>query len=179
MSQWPTATVRYVLIGYVLIPLAINVAINVFLGWLLFLDQESVPVWEFPQSVAMEVVGTGCLLPLITAMISSRVLLRHLRSGIVQPVPKTEVGSGVVSRSLSWVGRVLQGASFGGCLLFSVVAFPFLTIPAFLALLGFPDDSVGLFTLIAMKAVYAGLCGLVVTPVIAVGLLRDGNHSLE
>ncbi|ELP33862.1 hypothetical protein [Rhodopirellula baltica] len=179
MSQSPAATVRYVLIGYVLIPLAINIAINVLLGWLLFLDQESIPVWGFPQSVAMEVVGTGFLLPLITAMISSRILIRHLHSGMVQPILEVESNSGIVSRLVSWVGRILRDASFGGCLSFSVVVFPFLTIPVFLGLLGFHDDSVSPFTLIAVKAVYAGLCGLVVTPLIAVGLLREANHSPE
>ncbi|EKJ99030.1 hypothetical protein RBSH_05617 [Rhodopirellula baltica SH28] len=179
MSQWPAATVRYVLIGYVLIPLAINVVINVLLGWLLFLDQESIPVWGSPQSVAMEVVGTGFLLPLITAMISSRILIRHLHSGMVQPIHEVESNSGIVSRLVSWVGRILRDASIGGCLSFSVVVFPFLTIPAFLGLLDFHDDSVGPFTLIAVKAVYAGLCGLVVTPLIAVGLLREANHSPE
>lgn len=160
MSQWPAATVRYVFVGYVLIPLVINVAINVLLGGLLFLGQESIPVWSFPQSVAMEIVGTGFLLPLITAMISSRVLIRHLRSGMVQPILKTEASSGIISRLLV----VLRGG-------LSVFDDP--SIPRS------PRRFSGPFRLIAIKAVYAGLCGVVVTPLIASGLLHQSGQSLE
>ncbi|MCC9654258.1 hypothetical protein [Rhodopirellula halodulae] len=182
MSNWSAATFRYVLVGYVSIPLGINVAINALIGWLLFLDRDSLPVWGLPQSVAMEIAGTGFLLPLITAMISSRVLLGHLRSGIVQPIHQTAASSRIASRLVDWVGRVLvgqllQNASFAGCVLFALTMFPLLTIPAFLALPTLGVDSVDQLTLIAIKCVYAGLCGFVTTPLIAVGLLCHAGQA--
>lgn len=178
MRHWPAATLRYVLVGYVLIPLVINVGINAFLGWLLFLDRDSIPVWGIPSSVCMEIIGTGFLLPLITAAISSRVLMRHLRFGMVEPLPAKEAGSGVASRITVWVGRVLQGESFGGCLQFSFVVLPFLAGPALLVLFVFAGDSMDRVALIGVKLVYAGLCGLVVTPLIAISLL-DHRRQLS
>ncbi|WDQ17394.1 hypothetical protein [Rhodopirellula sp. P2] len=171
MSSWPAATVRYVLVGYALIPLVINVGVNALLGWLLFSGQTSIPVWGASQSVLMEIIGTGFLLPLITAMISSRVLLRHLHSGMVKPLPALAVATGAFSRLVRWVGRTLRAGSLNGCLLFSLAVFPLLTIPAVLALFALDGDSMALPTLVAMKSIYAGLCGLVVTPLIAISLL--------
>jgi hypothetical protein len=139
-----------------------NVALNAAIAWALFRSMETVPLWG-QQSIAGDTIGTSFMLPLLTTVIASRVVRRHVRAGRVDALAWPEASYGRrLPRVLS-----LRGALLG------VACVVLAGIPATraLAAAGIGEMSLGGF--VVFKAIFAGALAAVVTPIIARLALGD------
>jgi hypothetical protein len=143
-----------------------NVGLNAAIAWLLFRGMDAVPLWG-QQSIAGDTIGTAFMLPLLTTLIASRVVYRHVRRG---RVPAWAVSDGSVLRrlpdGLGWRGTVLGIA----CL-----ALAGLPATGVLGAAGVAEMSFGGF--ICFKALFAGVLAMMVTPIIARLALADASGS--
>ncbi|MEM9825665.1 MAG: hypothetical protein AAF958_03710 [Planctomycetota bacterium] len=85
--HWDAATQNELRIGFIVIPLWVNVVLNAALPWLLFETSKDLPKWGGPASLHREMIGTAVLLPLLTAWICGRILSRRSRETSGGPLP--------------------------------------------------------------------------------------------
>jgi hypothetical protein len=154
---------RYLLLDQGIGAGVFNVVLNAAIAWVLFRRMDAVPLWG-QQSIVGDTLGTSFMLPLMTTLIASRIVYRHVRLGRVPALAWPEASFGRrLPRRLS-----LRGALLGAVCL--VVA----GAPAIraLAVVGVDEMSLGRF--IVFKAIFAGALATVVTPLIARLALADG-----
>ena len=141
------------------IPGILNFIINSIIGWLLFHRMVAVPVWEMTSSAGPDTLGTCFFLPAVTCLIVTPIVRQHVRRGTVEPVTAALPGwLRQFHRPLA-VRAVLLGLS---CLL--IVGGP---VAAILLVVGLTEIAFAPF--LWFKSIFAGVLGLIVTPLI--GLL--------
>jgi hypothetical protein len=136
-----------------------NLLFNAFIAWALFRRLDVVPLWG-DRSVAGDTIATGVLLPLLTCLIVTRLVRRHVAAGGVPPLADRPP-------AVAWMphSSFLRGVTLA--VLTSVTLVP-VTI-ATLSALGVA--AMGFWTFVAFKGAWAALAALVVTPVVALWAL--------
>lgn len=162
---------RYLCVGYGLIPIPMNFGITYVISWVLLGRLDSIPVWGFPASAHMELLGVNLFLPLITAAICIRQVDSHLNAGVID--------AHLVPKSGWW--RMWAPRSLRGYLVFvlasgSVLAAPTYVIVQLVA--GNGDSEITIARLILWKSIYAGVLGLIVTPLIVVAAVGSSKPLL-
>ena len=156
-AQW-----LYLAIGQLAVPVLINVVLNGAIGFAIFRGASEVP-WLGTQSIVGDTLGTGFFLPAITCLIVTPLVRGHVRKGAAEPMRGTlprwlaAFPRALVPRALA-LG--LAGVAVAGGLLLALSALLGVETLAFVPFLGF-------------KAVFAGLLGGLVTPLIALLALAD------
>jgi hypothetical protein len=91
-SLWrelPAANRRWLITRALIATAAINVVVNAAIAWLSVAGQGSVSMWGAPlveTNIFWNVVGTLCLLPLITCMLTTTAIRADIRSGSLPPL---------------------------------------------------------------------------------------------
>ncbi|TWT98996.1 hypothetical protein [Neorhodopirellula pilleata] len=164
------ATRRYLIIGYGVIPIAINLAITFVLGWLMLRDRSMLHLIGQTPCVLTELLGTNFFLPLITAWITTRVVSKHIDQGRVHRLIE-EKDEGWLDRLIGQTRRMIGYGSMTGCFRFSLVVFAMTLVPTFFAVAAWPAETVTLFPFLLAKSLYAALLGALVTPLVAIASL--------
>jgi len=163
-EHWPPGVFRYLFIGQAVIPFFINVVVNIALGVLAFRGQEFVSTWAMDKGAVADSIGTCFFLPFITCLIATPIVRRHVEKGVVNRVSP--------NAAPQWIRLInnrlaLRAAQFGfiGIVLF---AGPVCGLYALLA-----DDAIETVRFITIKAIFAGVFGFFVTPLIAFVALSE------
>jgi hypothetical protein len=140
----------------------VNLLLNAAVAWLTFRGSRTVPLWG-TQSIAGDTIGTAFLLPLITTLVTSRIVRGEMRKGRLAPLgwPAASFGRHM-PRGLGRRGTLLGVAC---------VAAAGIPVTAVLHASGVGDMTFGGF--VAFKAVFAAALAVVVTPFIARAALAD------
>lgn len=152
----------YLLVGQVIVPAVINLVLNFALGFATFRGTPEVPLLG-SQSIVGDTLGTCFFLPAITCLIVTPIVRGHVRKGTAEPLRGALPGwlgafrHALVPRALA-LG--LAGVALAGGLALVL-----------LAALGVESLAFGPF--LGFKAVFAGLLGALVTPLIALLALAD------
>ena len=141
----------------------INLVINAVIAFVLFRGASTVPLWG-QQSIAGDTIGTTFFLPLITCLIATPLVRRQVRAGRVAPLAGTPMGLQRMPGQTFWRGCVL------GVISTLLVAPPAIGV---LAALGVTEQVFWGF--VVFKAVFAAALGAVVTPLIALWAIADGE----
>ena len=165
LTPAPAALRRVLLVDQGLIPAVIDAAINGGIAWALV--RGPVPLWPpatgehaDDPAVGPDLLITAVLLPVLTAVITERVIRWQVRSGDLPPLGGglgRDRGAAAPARWPSFVRGLLVAAA-------SLVAAAGPTIAVFAAADSAPL-SPGMY--VAFKAVWAAALGFAVTPVIA------------
>jgi len=153
---------RFLLLEQGVGSVVVNFALNAVIAWLAFGGMERVPVWG-QQSAVGDTIGTSLILPFLTCLISTRLVVGSVRRGRIDALPWTRASH----PALRWLPagtlrRALVLALIGG------IVFAPITV---LALDRFVASDMGLGRFIAFKASFAAFEGLFVTPVVALWAL--------
>lgn len=155
---------RYLILEQVLMPFAVNLALNAGLAWYLFREHVPLPLWGDP-SIGADTLGTLFFLPFFTCMIGTPLIKRAARKGKLERL--------AIAPEQHWLLRHLPRATWKravGIGLACVVAFGPLSIGV-LALLGLFSWS--LPVAIQFKGIYAGVLAIIVSPPIALYALSQ------
>jgi hypothetical protein len=155
---------RYLIVEQGVGAFIVNLVLNGLIAYALVHHLSIVPLWGDP-SIARDTLATSFLLPFITALIVTGLARREVRRGRFPSLDWRGTAHPVLGRLPK--GRFLRGVLFGlACLA--------LCAPPTLALLGAVGlDGMRFWPFIAFKALYAGVLGALVTPLIALCALGD------
>jgi hypothetical protein len=152
----------YLLVGQVIVPAVINLVLNGAIGFATFRGTSQVPLLG-SQSIVGDTLGTCFFLPAITCLIVTPIVRGHVRKGTAEPLRGALPGwLGAFRRAL--VPRALALGLAGVGLAGSLAL-------ALFAVLGVESLAFGPF--LGFKAVFAGVLGALVTPLIALLALAD------
>jgi hypothetical protein len=159
---------RYLLIEHGLGSAVFNFVLNAAIAWLLFRGLTDVPLWG-QQSIAGDTIGTALILPLLTCLIVTPMVRRHMRARDVG-----EVGWSPTAQALQrWlpIGTFRRGLVLGGTCVVAVA-------PLALVLLGaIGITSLPLWHFVAFKAAFAAALALAVQPLIALWTVGSGKPA--
>lgn len=162
----PPGVVRYLVVGQAIIPFFINVAVNVVLGVLAFSGSETVPTWAIDKGAAADSVGTCFFLPFITCLIATPIVRRHVLRGTVSPVAKCDL-----PRWMLFFCR----PSFPRAIMFGIAGLMILAGPVFVVYRVLAGETIPTVSFLVIKAVFAGVFGVFVTPLIALVAMTDSE----
>ena len=160
--QLSAAQRGYLWVGQVMVPALINLVLNGLIGWAMFRGVSELPRLGNP-SIVGDTLGTCFFLPAITCLIVTPIVRAHVKKGTAQPLV------GALPGWLAWFQRrlVLRAIALG----LATVAVAGSVVAAALALLGI--EALAFTPFLIFKAVFAGLLGGLVTPLIALLALAD------
>jgi hypothetical protein len=141
-----------------------NFVLNGTLAWLLFRGVTEVPLWG-QQSIAGDTIGTTLFLPLLTCLIVTPMVRRHIRARDLG-----QLGWSPIAEALHrWlpVSSLRRGLCLGAT---CIVAVAPLTIGALGA---FGISGMPLWRFVAFKAAFAAALALAVQPLIALWVVRS------
>ena len=164
----PPGVFRYLLIGQAIIPFFINIAVSVVLGALAVRGLESVATWAMDKGAVADSMGTCFFLPFITCLIATPIVRFQVTQGAANRIPPTDVPR--------WV-RVMNGPIFLRAAKFGVAGILLLAGPVYAAYCLFASESIETIRFIAIKAIFAGVFGIFVTPMIAFAAMCDPSAA--
>ncbi len=162
---------RYLLVGQCIIPFAINFVLNGIIGFLMFRDVNPVPTWGIESSAGPDLIGTCFFLPAITCLIVTPLVRRHVRSGMVERASRPE-------DLPSWL-RPFRRPLATRCLLFGLIGLALVGGPVAGGLLSAAPAQFGLTFFLWSKASFSAVLGGVVTPIIGLVALAEGEHHAQ
>jgi len=149
--QW-----RYLLIAQSLLPLVINVLICGAIGAIDYRHLDILPVWGFPKSVALDLLGTSFLLPTITCWIATLLVRRDVRRGSIDALRKD-------SPLPAWL-QFFRRPLLWRAPLFGVLGLIVAGSAVLIVLRLLPVAGTNVSTFLAGKLAFAGIDGAIVTP---------------
>jgi hypothetical protein len=167
----PPGVFQDLLIGQALIPLVINVIVNVALGVFTFSSADSVQTWATDKGAVADSIGTCFFLPFITCLIATPIVRFDVARGRVERIPATEMPQ--------WL-PLLSGPVILRALKFGLAGLLLLAGPVFGLYAMLSGDSMETSRFIAIKASFAGVFGFLVTPLIAIVEMVDtADHAVN
>ena len=160
----PPGAFRYLVIGQAVIPFFINIVVNVVLGALTFWGHDSVSTWATDKGAAADSIGTCFCLPFITCLIATPIVRYQVAHGVACRIPPTDM-----PRWVRWMSGpvLLRATNFG------VAGILLLAGPVYAAYGVFAGESIETVRFIAIKAIFAGVLGIFVTPLVAFVAMCD------
>lgn len=155
---------RFLLVDQGVGPTVFNFLINGLIVWALFREAENVPLWG-EQSVGVDLLATGFILPFLTCVIVSALVSRQVKSGKVTPLPDGQFPhSRWFERSVSRRGLFLGalGVIFGA-------------VPVVWALTLGQAQPFSVSDFVLFKAVWAAMLAAVITPIIGWWALANAS----
>ncbi len=159
--QLSSAQRRHLVVGQSIVPALINFVLNGAIGFAMFRSVAELPLFGDPSIVA-DTLGTCFFLPAITCLIVTPIVRGRVRKGVAQPLAALPGWLAPFHRSLLQRAFALGLATValaGGL--------------AVLALLALGVEALAFTPFLFFKAVFAGLLGGLVTPLIALLALAD------
>lgn len=159
---------RFLIVEQCAIPFAINVVLNGVIAFLLFRSAEAIPLWG-ESSAGIDLIVTALVLPFLSCLIVSRIIVGQVRNGKVPPLPPQQIPqSGWSHRSPSARG-----------LLLGTMAILLSAVPLVAALSLADTASFEPAGFIGFKAGWAGLLAATSTPIIGWWALAHASRELE
>ena len=162
--KWSRDFVNYMLVGQVIIPFFINIAVNVVIATISYWGQDSVTTWAWEKGAAADFIGTCFFLPFITCLIATPIVRSQVANGTAPQV--YDVG---VSR---WT-RLMQGPLLWRAAKFGIIGMLLLATPVYAAYCVWAPGAIETVRFISMKAIFAGILGIFATPLIAWVAMHD------
>jgi hypothetical protein len=155
---------RYLLLEHGVGSAVFNFVLNGVIAWLLFRNAVEVPLWG-QQSIAGDTIGTTVLLPLLTCLIVTPMVRRHVQARDLGALGQSPTADAL----LRWLpaSTFRRGLCFGAA---CVVAVAPLAIWG-LGVLGISGMS--LWHFIGFKAAFAAALAFAVQPLIALWVVRS------
>jgi hypothetical protein len=149
--------------------LVLNFFLNGAAAWFSFPPVGRIPLFARGNCVAGDAVGTSFFLPLTTCLVLTPIVRRALAPrGTTPPIARASLPAAIRLLPRNFVGR---GALVG-------LACALTIAPATLALLGACGvEAMGRVDVTVFKAVYTALLGALVTPLLGLRALGDGDPS--
>ncbi len=162
----PAPNRRWVLVNALIATALINIVVNVAIDLVSVAGHDRIALWEPPlvrPSTAWTLIGTLFLLPFVTCLLATKVVRDEVEAGSLKRVSSPGRLAALPE------SRPRRGAAIG------LTAVALLAPPMLIAMtaLDFPDLSHGRF--IAYQTVFAVALGAVVTPLIAIRAMADGE----
>lgn len=146
---------RFLLIDQGAVPIGINFVANGLICWLLNRSATEIPLWG-GSSVGVDLLATSILLPFLICTLVSPQIIKQMKTGKVQPLPRGQVPIFSWYRRPAWQrGLVLSG-----------VGLIFAALPILWALTIGQVDAIPAMSFIRFKAVWATLLATFVSPVV-------------
>ena len=159
---------RYLLLEQGIGSAVFNFAINAVIAWLMFRTADEVPLWG-RQSIAADTIGTSLILPLMTCLIVTPVVRRHVRAGKVAWLGWTRESHA----PLGWLPR----GTFARALVIGLVCMAALSPLTLLVVTWLHVESLSLSRFVLFKATFAALEALVVTPLVALWAIAEATEA--
>ena len=164
----PPGAFRYLVIGQAIIPFFINIVVNVILGVLTFRGHPSVATWAIDKGAAADSMGTCFFLPFITCLIATPIVRYQVAHGVASQITLSDMPR--------WV-RLMSGPVLLRAAKFGLAGILLLAGPVYAAYGLFAGDAIETVRFIAIKALFAGVFGIFVTPLIAFVAMCDQSAS--
>ena len=156
--------VKYLLIGQVVIPFFINIAVNVVIGTLTFWGQDSVQTWTLDKGAVVDSIGTCFCLPFITCLIATPIVRSQLQKGNAPRILASDIPR--------WA-QMMAGPLLSRATKFGIVVMLLFATPVYAAYSAFAPEVIETARFIATKSIFAGVLGIFATPPIAFVALCD------
>ena len=165
----PQGVLRYLVVGQAIVPIFINVAVNVVLGVLAFSGSETVPTWSTDNGAAADSVGTCFFLPFITCLIATPIVRRHVARAAVSPISMRDLPRWMLLFRRPLLVRAIMSGIAG----LTLMAGPVFAVYWILA-----GETIPTGSFIVIKATFAGVLGVFVTPIIALVAMTDSEVAV-
>lgn len=162
----PEGTLKYLLIGQAVIPFFINVAVNVILGAIAFGGRDSVTTWALDKGAAGDSIGTCFFLPFITCLIATPLVRRNVADGVAASLHFSALPKAL---------RAMSGPTLLRAFKFGIVGLLFMAGPVYLTYCLLAGAEIETVRFITIKALFAGVFGVFVTPLIAIVAMADAG----
>jgi hypothetical protein len=157
---------RYLVVYFLIPSLLINIAINLFFGWLVF-PSGQVPLWGEP-SVAGDTLVSTFLTALIMGLIMTFFINRDVRAGRIHHIARASQPA-----VLRWWPHGNVASSLTLAVLFSLTIGPATVLLTHL----FGPQTYSWTAAVTYKTVYAGAVGLAMAPLLVVLALREQRFN--
>ena len=164
----PPGVVRYLVVGQAIIPIFINVAVNVVLGILAFSGSVTVSTWAIDKGAVADSVGTCFFLPFITCLIATPIVRRHVARGAVSPISMRDLPRWLLLFRRTLLVRAIMSGIAG----LTLMAGPVFAVYWIMA-----GETIPTGSFLVIKATFAGVLGVFVTPLIALVAMTDSEVS--
>lgn len=162
---------QYLLIGQCVVPMALNFVLNGIIGLLMFRGVNPVPTWGVQSSAGPDLIGTCFFLPAITCLIVTPLVRRHIKSGMVQDISRSESLPG-------WL-RPFQRPLPTRSLFFGLAGLASIGAVVAMGLLSAAPAQFELGHFLWFKASFSAALGGAVTPFIGLVALAEGGHQAQ
>ena len=155
---------RYLVLEHGVGSAVFNFLLNGAIAWLLFRGAVEVPLWG-QQSIAGDTIGTTFFLPLLTCLIVTPMVRRHLRARDLGEIGRSPTADAL----LRWlpIGTFKRGLCLAAVCVLAVA-------PVAIGMLGARGiTGMPLWHFIAFKAAFAAALALAVQPLIALWVVRS------
>lgn len=157
---------RFLVVEQGLVPTLFNFVLNGAIAWALFRSATAVPLWG-ESSIGVDLLATGFLLPFLTCVIVSSLVVRHVRTGKVPPLPSAQLPH----------SRWFQRSSSTRGLLLGAAGVLFGAVPVVWALSLGRAQPFSVFSFVVFKAVWAAMLALMITPVVGWWALASASRA--
>jgi hypothetical protein len=153
----------YFVVGKAIVPAVVNFLINGAIAWGVFRSLSVVPVWG-DMSIGGDTLATAFLLPWATVLIAAPLIRKETVKGVAPPAPDSSWVQLVPPSNTTWLYAILIG----------VVAVVLFGMPTAFAMQAMAAGGLALNSFLLFKATFAALLAAVVTPIIALSVMKEG-----
>ncbi len=159
---------RYLLLEHGVGSAVFNFVLNGAIAWLFFRKAVEVPLWG-QQSIAGDTIGTTLLLPLLTCLIVTPMVRRHLEARDVGELDQSRMADALV--------RWLPASTFRRGLRLGVACGVVIAPLALSGLSALGITGMSLWRFIGFKAAFAAALAFAVQPLIALWVVRSQTRG--
>lgn len=150
-----------------LVPAFFNIVINGLICWLMFRSVLVLSVWG-EGSIAIDLLATALLLPLITCLIVSPLVSKQIRSGKMDALNASHIATAGLARK----GLLMRALAIG---VFGVF---FGALPIVTAVSLTDAGGIAASDYIIFKALWCGMLAMLASPVIAWWAMQNASASM-
>ena len=162
---------QYLLVAQCVIPFVINFVLNGVIGLLMYRGVDPVPTWGVESSAGPDLIGTCFILPAITCLVVTPLVRRDIRLGKVERATQSQHVPG-------WL-RLFQRPLAIRALFFGLASVMTVGGLAAAVLLSAGPVEFGHSFFLWLKASFGALLGGVVTPIIGLVALAEGEPRVQ
>ena len=159
---------RYLLLEHGVSSAIFNFVLNGGIAWLAFRNTVEIPLWG-QQSIAGDTIGTTLLLPLLTCLIVTPMVRRHMQARDLDGLERSRVADALL--------RWLPASTFRRGLRLGVACVVVIAPLAITGLGALGVTQMSLWHFIGFKAAFAAALAFAVQPLIALWVVRSQKRG--
>ncbi|EKV03127.1 hypothetical protein Lepto7375DRAFT_5405 [Leptolyngbya sp. PCC 7375] len=149
------------------VPVGINFIANGLISWLLNRSATEIPLWG-GSSVGVDLLATSLLLPFLICTLVSPQIIKQMKTGKIQPLPRGQLPI------FSWYRRPVWQRG----LVLSILGLIFAALPVLWVLTIGQVGAIPAMSFVAFKAVWAMLLAAFVSPVVGWWGLANASEKM-